>query len=105
MQVADAAAGLGDRLAFDFQDESQYAVCGRMLRTHIDDDAFLTRAVKGFGDGVPVLAGDRDHSGFGPGVVVDAGPGVDVVHYLYALRSSGGGMRAPLYSTGIPPSG
>ena len=26
-------------------------------------------------------------------------------HQLYDLRSSGGGICAPLYSTGIPPSG
>jgi hypothetical protein len=42
--------------------------------------------------------------------LVGRGRGLDVLgsvlaHQLYDLRVSGGGMLAPLYSTGIPPSG
>ncbi len=38
VQVADAAAGLGDRLALELEDETQHAVGRGVLRTHVDDD-------------------------------------------------------------------
>ena len=41
VQVADAAAGFGTRLAFDLEDQAQHAVGGRVLRAHVDDDAFF----------------------------------------------------------------
>ena len=41
VQVADAAAGLGDRLALELEDQPEHAVGRRVLRTHVDDDALL----------------------------------------------------------------
>ena len=41
VQVADAAAGLGDRLALELEDQPEHAVRGRVLRAHVDDDAVL----------------------------------------------------------------
>src|SRR6202012_5258547 len=92
VQVVDSAAGLGDGLAFDLQDQSQHAVSGRMLRPHVDDDplAGLALLAGGLDDLVPVLPAES-YQGF--------------AHQLYDLRWSGGGIFAPLYSTGTPPSG
>ena len=44
VQVADAAAGLGDRLAVELEDQPEHAVRRRVLRAHVDDDALLVRA-------------------------------------------------------------
>ena len=68
VQVADAAAGLGDRLALQLEDEAQHAVRRRVLRTHVDDDALLL-ALGGREHGVPVAAGDGVDASLG-GVVV-----------------------------------
>src|SRR6185312_16822023 len=102
MQVPDATPGVGDRLALDLQDQPQHPVRGRMLGPHVDDDAFAgIDTARGFDDLVPVLA-TGDHEGLA-GAVVRRFSGS--AHQLYALRSSGGGICAPLYSTGIPPRG
>ena len=41
MQVADAAAALGDGLAVELEDQPEHAVRGRVLRAHVDDDALV----------------------------------------------------------------
>jgi hypothetical protein len=65
VQVADAAAGLGDHLAVELEDEPQDAVGRRVLRAHVDDDA-LVAALRGAGDdAVPVLAGDVEDRALG----------------------------------------
>ena len=79
---------------------------------HVDHDAVVLEAVglvaRGDlgGDGVPVVAvggvvgGARGEVvGGGAGCVNGAG------HQRYDLRVSTGGVAAPLYSTGMPPSG
>ena len=58
VQVADAATGLGDRFALQFQDQPQYAVCGRMLGTHVDHDSLVATLGLLGDDGVPILSGD-----------------------------------------------
>ena len=115
VQEADTAPGLRDGLAVELQDQAQHAVRGRVLRTHVDDDALLL-AVGRRDDAVPVAAGDGVDAALGRAVRAGLGEG-DVVgsdalgshvvggHQLYDLRWSGGGVVAPLYSTGTPPSG
>ncbi len=103
VQVADAAAGLGDRLAVDLQDQPQHAVGGRVLRAHVDDDALVVGLADRFGDLVPVAAGDGEDPAFG-GLPLFRLLGGRVTHE-YDLRWSGAGIWAPLYSTGMPPSG
>ena len=44
VQVADARAGLGDRLAVDLEDQPEHAVRRRVLRAHVDDDPLLAEA-------------------------------------------------------------
>ena len=78
----------GDRLALEFQDEAQHAVRRRVLRAHVDHDALVAGFACSIDDLVPVLPA----AGQIPSL---AG------HQLYALRSSGGGIVAPWYSTGI----
>ena len=69
VQVADAAAGLGDRLALELEDEPEHAVRGRVLRAHVDDDVVVALLGETVGDRVPVLAGDgEDPAGGGVGV-------------------------------------
>ena len=117
VQVADAAARLGHRLAVELEDESEHAVGRRVLRTHVDDDALLVARGRSE-DGVPVGSGDREDTALAglvclgvrvcERVVVAGVEGAlvgDVGHQEYDLRWSGGGMVAPLYSTGMPPSG
>ncbi|CPU63564.1 Uncharacterised protein [Mycobacteroides abscessus] len=116
MEVADAAARLGDRLAVDLEHEAQHAVRRRVLRTHVDDDALL--AERGGRDGAlrdlgPVAAGRLEARDAGVevadgrtgGVRGAAGGAGGVRAHEYDLLVSGGGTVAPLYSTGIPPSG
>jgi hypothetical protein len=122
VQVADAGAGLGDRLAVELEDEAEHAVRRRVLRAHVDDDPLLVERGRLVDEVVPVTAGDvEDRCAVEP--FVDGGPvgvaerlvgalvledlGVVVVgrHQLNALRWSGGGTTPPLYSTGMPPSG
>lgn len=100
VQIADAAAGLGDRLAVDLQDEAEHTVGGRVLRAHVDDDALVVGTGRGLDDLVPVAAGDRVDGALGGlarSCVLRA--------HEYDLRWSGAGIWAPLYSTGIPPRG
>ncbi len=116
VQVADAAAGLLHALALELEDQPQDAVGGRVLRAHVDHDALVGHA-RVEGDAVPVAAGDGEDPALGgvvAGGVVGAGVGgrlehlaglIGGAHQLYDLRWSGAGMVAPLYSTGIPPSG
>ena len=97
MQVADPGADLGDALALEGEDQPEHAVRRGMLRTHVDDQALAARRVARVGGGddlVPVLPGDG----------VDAAL-LGFAGHAYALRSSGGGIVAPRYSTGMPPSG
>jgi hypothetical protein len=108
VEVADATAGLGDRLTVELEDEPQHPVGRGVLGAHVDDDPFLDRVVEALGDGVPVLAGDREYLALA-GV---ARVGVQVLlavvvrgGHEYDLRWSGGGMDPPLYSTGMPPRG
>jgi len=75
VQVADAAAGLGDRLALDLEDQAEHAVGGGVLGTHVDDDALLVVTREPVGDLVPVLAGDGEDLALG-GL---GGPGVQVL--------------------------
>ncbi len=103
VQIADAATGFGDDLAFDLQDEPQHAVGGGVLRTHVHHDALAglgTRTGLGRGDHlVPICTAD-DYDGF-----TALGRDGGCAHQLYDLRWSGGGIWAPWYSTGTPPRG
>src|SRR5262249_2344387 len=93
VQVADDRAQLGDGLPVQGQDQPEHSVRGGMLRPHVDDEPLLGYLGGGGDDLVPVLAAD----------VVDAA--LSFRRHEYDLRSSGGGIVAPRYSTGIPPSG
>ena len=65
VQVADDRPGLHDGLALEFEDQPQHAVGGRVLRTHVDDDAFVVLEL-GLGQQVvPVAAGDGEHPALG----------------------------------------
>ena len=72
VQVADAAAGLGHRLALELEDQPEHAVRRRVLRAHVDDDPLVGLLGDALGDLVPVLAGDREDPTLGglvrPGV-------------------------------------
>lgn len=103
VEIADAAAGLGDGLAVDLQDEPEHTVRGRVLGAHVDDDALVVGPGGGLGDLVPVPAGDRVDGAFG-GLARRSGGCVRRAHE-YDLRWSGAGIWAPLYSTGMPPRG
>ena len=69
VQVADDRPDLGHGLAVQGEDQPQHAVGGRVLRAHVDDDAFVAAGLAGLvgrrDDLVPVL----------PGQVVDAALG------------------------------
>ena len=80
VEVADAAAGLGHRLALELEDQPEHAVGRRVLRAHVDDDAFLDVVVEALGDGVPVLAGDGEDLALG-------GVGGAGVHVLSVVSS------------------
>ena len=60
VQVADAAAGLGDRLALELEDQPEHAVGRRVLRAHVHDDLVVVLLGDALGDRVPVLAGDGE---------------------------------------------
>src|SRR5690625_530867 len=108
VQVSDAAAGFGDRFTVNFQDEPQNTVRRGVLRAHVDDNALFTepRGLFGYIGPVATFNGVR---------AVVAGLGIHIgceevlicllAHQLYDLRLSGAGIVAPLYSTGMPPSG
>ncbi len=112
MQVADTAPSIDDGFSIEFQHQTQHAVGGRVLRAHVDDDAFLL-SLGCSGYRVPIAAGevvDRSVDCFitiRVDILTRIGRGTvgDVTHQLYALRLSGAGIVAPLYSTGMPPSG
>ena len=74
VQVADAAAGLGHRLALELEDQPEHAVRRRVLRAHVDDDPLVGLLGDALRDLVPVLAGDREDAALG-GLVR---PGEDV---------------------------
>jgi hypothetical protein len=111
VQVADDGAALGDGLALELHHQPEHAVGGRVLRTHVHDDALVVHGAAEHA--LPVATGDGVDGALGglPGArrvgVGRAGRGQGlVVHgHAYDLRSSGGGTCAPLYSTGTPPSG
>ena len=66
VQVADDRAGLGDGLAFEFEHEPEHTVRGRVLRTHVDDDALVVdRVVAAAEHRVPVATGDGEDAAFG----------------------------------------
>ena len=72
VQIADDRPGLHDRLALDLEDQPQHSVGGRVLRAHVDDDAFFTvgrvvgTAEVALGEQVvPVASGDREHAALG----------------------------------------
>ena len=65
VQVADAAAGLGHRLAVDLEDQPEHAVRRRVLRAHVDDDALLAEARGLLGDVGPVAAGGGEDPALG----------------------------------------
>jgi hypothetical protein len=56
VQVADARAGLGHRLAVELEDEAEHAVRRRVLRAHVDDDALLVQRGRLVDEVVPVAA-------------------------------------------------
>src|SRR5699024_7972263 len=110
VEVADARTGLGDRLPIELEDEAEDAVRGGVLRAHVEDDPLLGVHPELAHLLVPAATLDVDH--VPPGAVVGTGGGVHPRgvrvrgrHQLYDLRSSGGGMVPPLYSTGMPPRG
>ena len=49
VQVADAAAGLGDRLALELEDQPEHAVGRRVLRAHVDHDVVVGALLVGRG--------------------------------------------------------
>jgi hypothetical protein len=100
VQIADAAAGLGDGFAVDFEDQPQHAVGGGVLRAHVDDDPLVV-GLRRLDDLVPVATGDGVDLALGR----LTGGCMRSAHQLYDLRWSGAGIWAPLYSTGIPPKG
>ena len=112
VQVADDGPRRRDCLALELHDEPQHAVRRRVLRAHVDHDAlFVHRPGQ---HAVPVAAGDGVDGALGRvagacgvrvGREVAVGRGAGRGGHAYALRSSGGGICAPLYSTGTPPSG
>ena len=101
VQVADAGPGVGDGLSVDLQHEAEHAVRRRVLRAHVDDDVVAVgqRRV----DRVPVLAGDGEDRAVGR--LRRARVRVVRRRHEYLRRSSGAGIVAPLYSTGMPPRG
>ena len=78
VQVADARAGLGHRLAVELEDQAEHAVGRRVLRTHVDDDALLVEGSRLVDELVPVAAGGVEDVGALGGSGVGAGRGVDV---------------------------
>jgi hypothetical protein len=88
VQVADDDPVGHHRLALELEHHAEHAVRRRVLRPHVEDDALLVEAA--LRDlVVPVAAADV----------------VDGLGHANDLRWSGGGICAPLYSTGTPPSG
>ena len=79
VEVADARAGLGHRLAVDLEDEAEHAVRRRVLRAHVDDDALLAERGGLVDEVVPVAAGGVEDVGALAGLLVGHGRGVDVV--------------------------
>ena len=136
VQVADARAGLGDRLAVELEDEPQHAVGRRVLRAHVDDDALLAQRGRLVDEVVPVAAGGGEDVALGRALLGRDAVGVAVGASTNAVLSDrldqdlglagwsarvragswsviscttsagpAAGSVAPLYSTGMPPSG
>ena len=116
VQVAGAHADLGDPLAVDLQHQAQHAVGGGVDGAHVEHDAVVGETVglvargDGGDDVVPVPAAERVLGGAVGEVVGGGAGGAEVgcgcgAHQWYDLRVSAGAVEAPLYSTGIPPSG
>jgi hypothetical protein len=70
VQVADSTPDLGDGLAFDLQDQAEDAVGGRVLGSHVDDDAFAGDGLvaRGVDHLLPVFTAHRDDCLLGRGV-------------------------------------
>ena len=100
VQVADAAPGLGDRLALDLEDQPQHAVGRGVLRTHVDDDALLDALTvvgrQALDDLVPVAAADGEDLALG-GL---AAAGVDVVGGAHANSPKRDGVPVELFAGG-----
>ena len=79
VQVADARAGLGHRLAVELEDEAEHAVRRRVLRTHVDDDPLLVEGGGLVDELVPVATGGVEDVRALGGRRVGAGGGVDVL--------------------------
>src|SRR5207245_11094706 len=105
VQVPDDRAGLGDGLAFEFQDQAQYAVRGGVLRAHVDDDPLLGERVHATQYRVPVAAGDREYLALGRlagarvirahwYVLLCSGPGCGVISAPFTGNSSAGPAQA-----------
>ena len=58
VQVTDAAPGLGNALTLQLQDQPEYAVGRRVLRTHVHHDPLVAALGLLGHQGVPVLSGD-----------------------------------------------
>ena len=108
VQVANATARFGDGFAIELKNQTQHTVSGRVLRTHVDDDALLRwGAGKVMQQLIPVIALNGKDFAFS-GLTLIGHARIAVIkscHLLYDLRWSGGSICAPLNSTGMPPSG
>ena len=78
VQVADARAGLGHRLAVDLEDQPEHAVGRGVLRTHVDDDPLLAERGRLVDDVVPVAAEGVDHMALGGALLGRDAVGVTV---------------------------
>ena len=65
VQVADAAAGVGDGLSVELQDQAKHPVGRRVLRSHVDDERSLCHLCGFSGEGVPVATAHRVDATFG----------------------------------------
>ena len=107
VQVPGVDAGLADLLAVELQDEAEHAVRGGVDGPQVDDDALGGELLDLGQDLVPVPALGEDLGDVVEGQVGGAGRCVEggSAHQFTLLRVSGGGVVAPLNSTGTPPRG
>jgi hypothetical protein len=59
VQISDDHPSVGDGLPFQFQDEPEHTVGGRVLRAHVEHEPFFGDRVATAEHRVPVAAGDR----------------------------------------------
>jgi len=85
MQVAHDRDAFDDLLALELQHEPEHAVGRRVLRSHVDDDAFLAEARSLLGDVRPVAAGGLERGDAVGGRVVDVGGGVGCARISHQL--------------------